>query len=85
MALLNRYAAATATLIFYESCHRIEKFLHNIFDVCGPDRTVSVCRELTKIHETILTAPIGEICKNIEHLTLKGEFVVSIAPQHYNL
>ena len=85
MGVLKRYAAADATLIFYESCHRIGKFLSNIFDVYGPDRTVSVCKELTKIHEIILTAPIGEICKNIENLTVKGEFVVSIAPQNYNL
>jgi 16S rRNA (cytidine1402-2'-O)-methyltransferase len=73
------------TLIFYESCHRVEKFLNNIFHIYGQDRVVSLSKELTKIHETILTAPIGEILKKIKNLTLRGEFAVLIAPQSYVL
>ncbi|MDR1366728.1 MAG: 16S rRNA (cytidine(1402)-2'-O)-methyltransferase [Puniceicoccales bacterium] len=83
--ILEKYATADATLIFYESCHRIEKFLSNIFDIYGPDRIVAICKELTKIHEIILTAPIKEICENIKNLTIKGEFVVSVAPRNYSL
>jgi 16S rRNA (cytidine1402-2'-O)-methyltransferase len=83
--ILEKYATGEATLIFYESCHRIEKFLNNIFHIYGPDRVVSLCKELTKIHETILTAPIGKILKEIKNLALRGEFAVLIAPNDYIL
>ncbi|MDR1907126.1 MAG: 16S rRNA (cytidine(1402)-2'-O)-methyltransferase [Puniceicoccales bacterium] len=83
--ILAKYATFDATLIFYESCHRVEKFLNNIFNIYGPNRIVSLCKELTKIHEIILTAPIGEILGSIKNLMIKGEFVVLIAPQNYSL
>ncbi|MDR0418405.1 MAG: 16S rRNA (cytidine(1402)-2'-O)-methyltransferase [Puniceicoccales bacterium] len=83
--ILERYVNTDATLVFYESCHRIDKFLNNIFDIYGPDRVVALCKELTKIHEMILTAPIKETCETIKNLTIRGEFIVSIAPQNYSL
>ena len=83
--ILEKYAAFEATLVFYESCHRIGKFLNNIFNVYGPNRVVSVCKELTKIYEKILTAPIEKIIPQLQKMSLKGEFVVLIAPKDYNL
>jgi 16S rRNA (cytidine1402-2'-O)-methyltransferase len=83
--ILEKYASSDATLIFYESCHRIEKFLNNIFLIYGPDRVVSICKELTKIHETILTASIADILLAIKTIPLKGEFVVLIAHRDYVL
>jgi 16S rRNA (cytidine1402-2'-O)-methyltransferase len=83
--ILEKYATLDATLVFYESCHRIEKFLNNISNVYGPERIASLCKELTKIHETILTAPIGEILLKIKKTTtIKGEFVILIAPANYS-
>jgi 16S rRNA (cytidine1402-2'-O)-methyltransferase len=83
--ILEQYATVDATLIFYESCHRIEKFLNNIFNAYGPNRVISICKELTKIHEMIITAPMVEIFKSIENLVIKGEFVLLIAPSNYTL
>ncbi|MDR1590703.1 MAG: 16S rRNA (cytidine(1402)-2'-O)-methyltransferase [Puniceicoccales bacterium] len=83
--ILEKYAAFEATLIFYESCHRIGKFLNNIFTVYGASRIVAICKELTKIHEAILTAPIADILIIVKEMTIKGEFVVLIAPQDYSL
>jgi 16S rRNA (cytidine1402-2'-O)-methyltransferase len=84
--ILEQYAAADGTLICYESCHRLEKFLHDIAHVYGPERVISIGKELTKIHETILTAPVGEILLDVKKtLIIKGEFVVLIAPDHYAL
>jgi len=40
-----------STIIIYESCHRIGKFLNDLVATLGPDRCISVCRELTKLHE----------------------------------
>jgi 16S rRNA (cytidine1402-2'-O)-methyltransferase len=83
--ILERYITFEITLIFYESCHRIEKFLNNIFHIYGPNRVISLCKELTKIHETILTAPIGDILSTIHKMAFKGEFVILIAPSNYRL
>jgi 16S rRNA (cytidine1402-2'-O)-methyltransferase len=83
--ILEKYAVIEATLIFYESCHRIEKFLNNIFILYGPHRIVSITKELTKIHETILTAPIGDLLVIAKEMAFKGEFVVLIAPSSYRL
>ncbi|MDR2806906.1 MAG: 16S rRNA (cytidine(1402)-2'-O)-methyltransferase [Puniceicoccales bacterium] len=83
--VLGQYAAFEATLIFYESCHRIEKFLNNVLNNYGPYRIVSLCKEMTKIHEMILTAPIGDLVEKIKKITIKGEFVLLIAPPNYQL
>jgi 16S rRNA (cytidine1402-2'-O)-methyltransferase len=83
--ILEKYATFEGTLICYESCHRIEKFLNNIFDSYGPDRIISIGKELTKIHETILTAPIADILIIVKEMVLKGEFVILIAPSNYSL
>jgi 16S rRNA (cytidine1402-2'-O)-methyltransferase len=84
--ILEQYAAADGTLVCYESCHRLEKLLHNIARVYGPERVVSLGKELTKIHEMILTATVGEVLKNVKKtLIIKGEFVVLIAPARYSL
>jgi 16S rRNA (cytidine1402-2'-O)-methyltransferase len=81
--ILEKYTTSEITLIFYESCHRIGKFLNNIFDIYGHNRIVSICKELTKIHETILTAPIVDILSMTHEMPFKGEFVILIAPLSY--
>jgi 16S rRNA (cytidine1402-2'-O)-methyltransferase len=83
--LLEQYASFEGTLLCYESCHRVEKFLTDIAHVYGPDRTISLCKELTKIHETILTAPISEILLQIKMMHIKGEFVILIGERGYEL
>ena len=47
------------------------------------DRTVSICRELTKIYEEVIIDKIDNILKNLNNLTLKGEFVIVIAKEGY--
>ncbi|MDR0590719.1 MAG: 16S rRNA (cytidine(1402)-2'-O)-methyltransferase [Puniceicoccales bacterium] len=84
--ILEQYAAAGGTLVCYESCHRLEKFLHDIAHVYGLERVISIGKELTKIHETIVTAPVGEVLLNVKKMiTIKGEFVVLVAPARYTL
>ena len=53
------------TIVLYESCHRILKFLDEIVETLGPHRCISVCRELTKLHETIHTGPSKEVREKI--------------------
>lgn len=83
--LLETYKNFPATLIFYESCHRIRAFLEDILEIMGKERIVTLCKELTKIHETILTAPIYQIVEKINVIGTKGEFVVLVAPEDFQL
>lgn len=63
----------TKTLIIYEAPHKITSTLNDILENLG-DRKITVCRELTKIHEEILRGNVSEI---IELLTNpKGEFII---------
>jgi len=74
----NKYfqqiADAKYTVALYESNHRIQKTLKQLSDVVDSDRTICVCRELTKKFETIYRGTVGGIADmNIKE---KGEFVV---------
>jgi 16S rRNA (cytidine1402-2'-O)-methyltransferase len=73
------------TVIIYESCHRIGKFLNDLVATLGPDRCISVCRELTKLHETVHTGPAGEVRDRVAQGSQKGEFVVCIAKAGFEL
>ncbi len=73
------------TVCLYESCHRIEKCLADIVSTLGPDRTVAVCKELTKLHEKWLVGKSGEVLEKLQSLSRKGEFVVLIASADYDL
>ena len=73
------------TIIIYESCHRIGKFLNDLVSTLGPDRCISVCRELTKLHETIHTGPASEVRDRVADGSQKGEFVICIAKDGFEL
>lgn len=68
----------TATLIFYESSHRVVEMLHDLVQVFGAQRLAVLARELTKLHETIRAAPLGELLDWVEadENQRRGEFVV---------
>jgi len=74
-----------STIIIYESCHRIGKFLNDLVATLGAERCISVCRELTKLHETVLTGPAGEVRDRVAKGSQKGEFVVLIAKAGFSL
>ena len=73
------------TIILYESCHRIEKFLNELVEILGPERCISVCRELTKLHETIFTGTAKEVREAVCNSSQKGEFVICIAKESFEL
>lgn len=82
---LEENRAAKMTLAVYESCHRIRAFAEEIAEILGGGRVVCFARELTKLHETILTGTIAEILPRLVGKNLKGEFVVLIAPADFVL
>ncbi|UPA28362.1 MAG: 16S rRNA (cytidine(1402)-2'-O)-methyltransferase [Verrucomicrobiota bacterium] len=83
LQLLEEFRNFNATLIFYESCYRVEAFLQDIAHVMGPQRVISVAKELTKLHETILTGTASDLLLQLP--PLKGEFAVLIAPPEFVL
>jgi 16S rRNA (cytidine1402-2'-O)-methyltransferase len=73
------------TIIIYESCHRIEKCIDDIVSTLGKDRIISVCREMTKLHETVFTGTAESVLEQLSRTSKKGEFVVLIAKQKFSL
>lgn len=78
---LGALVAESRTLIFYESGHRIVDALKDMREVFGAQREGVVARELTKIFETVLGAPLGELVERVEADAnqQRGEFVVLVA------
>lgn len=85
IAFLEKYRAFDYTLAFYESCHRIDKFAAEIAATLGPDRVVTIAKEVTKLHETFLVGRAADVAAQLARLSLKGEFVVLIAPVDFVL
>lgn len=65
----------SATIIFFEAPHRIQKTLHDLQTVFG-DIQVVICRELTKVHEEIRREPVSCSLAHFEKNEPRGEFVV---------
>ena len=84
-AFLEKYRDFAYTLALYESCHRIDKFADEIVAVLGPDRVVCIAKEVTKVHETFFIGPAGDVRDRLAKASLKGEFVVLIAPCDFTL
>lgn len=85
LAFLEKYRAFDYTLALYESCHRIDKFVAEIAEQLGPTRVVCVAKEVTKLHETFLIGPAADVQARLAKTSLKGEFVVLIAPGDFVL
>ena len=75
-----RVAACQETVAFYESPYRIIKTLTELGVAFSTSpRQMVVCRELTKMFETVYRGTIGEVLEKIKSDTIKGEFVVIVS------
>lgn len=82
---LKSYQDFGYTIVAYESCHRVIKFINDLVDSLGPNRCICVARELTKKHETVFSGPAYEVRQHIEQGSIKGEFVICIAKDGFVL
>jgi 16S rRNA (cytidine1402-2'-O)-methyltransferase len=67
------------TMIFYESPYRLVKTLQQFAEVFGPERQVSVCREISKIHEESVRGTVDEVAAHFKEHEPKGEIVIVLA------
>ncbi|HEV7436495.1 MAG TPA: 16S rRNA (cytidine(1402)-2'-O)-methyltransferase [Pseudorhizobium sp.] len=77
---LAELSRVPATLIFFESPHRIGATLATAADVVGPGRRAAVCRELTKTFEEFQRGTLEELASHYSERAVKGEIVLLVAP-----
>ena len=66
------------TMIFYEAPHKLLATLKDLSAAFGEDRCVSLCRELTKLHEEVVRTTLGEAVQKYTENAPRGEFVVVV-------
>ena len=79
MTRLNALAEETRTMIFYESPYRLVKTLTQFAGLFGAERRVSVCREISKIHEESVRGTLAEVIAHFTENEPKGEIVIVLA------
>ena len=76
---LESLVKETRTMIFYEAPHKLVSTLEDMAAVFGEDRPISLCRELTKLHEEVVRTTLGEAVAKYTANAPKGEFVLIVA------
>lgn len=76
MTRLNALKDETRTMIFYESPYRLLKTLTQFAEVFGAERPVSVCREISKIHEESVRGTLQEVIAHFTETEPRGEIVI---------
>lgn len=75
---LAELAADPRTVIIYESPLRLARTLRQLAEVFGADRPAAVCREISKLHETVNRATLGALAEFYEMNQAKGEIVIIV-------
>ncbi|MCQ2455082.1 MAG: 16S rRNA (cytidine(1402)-2'-O)-methyltransferase [Clostridia bacterium] len=66
------------TMLFYEAPHKLLKTLSDMAETFGKDRKTAICKELTKIHETVFLFTLGEAIEYFSENPPRGEYVLVI-------
>ena len=77
-AHLAELAGERRTMIFYEAPHKLRATLEDLAAAFGPERRISLCRELTKLHEEVRRTTLGEAVAWYEENPPRGEFVLVV-------
>ncbi len=80
---LNMIRDDASTLIFYESPHRLLKFLTDVLEVMG-DRELVIARELTKMYEEIYRGSVSDAIQKFSEVKPRGEFTIVIRGSNEN-
>ena len=68
----------TRTMVFHEAPHKLSATLRDLEEIFGPDRRISLCRELTKLHEQVWRTTLGQAAAHYAQNPAKGEFVLVV-------
>lgn len=77
-AHLDGLRSEMRTMIFYEAPHKLTATLADLSAVFGAERRISLCRELTKLHEEVLRTTLGEAAAYYAEHAPRGEFVLIV-------
>ena len=75
---LQELSSEKRTMIFYESPYKLYKTLEDFYEYFGPEREISISKELTKIFENTKRGKIKDFLDSYENKKLKGEFVIVV-------
>ena len=67
------------TILLYEAPHKLRATLDDLVQTLGPDRSVTLCRELTKLHEEIVKTTLGAAVEHYRANDPRGEYVLVVA------
>lgn len=73
---LDELRGERKTTILYEAPHRLKRTIADLLEVCGGDRRIAVCRELTKLNEEIMRTTLKEAAEHYENEDPRGEYVL---------
>lgn len=85
ISFFEKYRDFDYTVALFESCHRIDKAVDEIVATLGGTRVLCVAKEVTKLHETFWVGPASDVQARLAKASLKGEFVLLIAPHDFQL
>lgn len=77
---LTEVARERRTLVLYEAPHRLIKTLTDLRDACGPERTIVLARELTKLHEDVWRGSLADAVTHATTVEPRGEYALVLAP-----
>lgn len=77
---LEAAAKEGKSVVFFESPYRMGKLLVSLEEIFGPDSSIAIIREATKIHEEVIRGKTGEVASLCKDRNWKGEHVVVIHP-----
>ena len=73
---LQSLAGEQRTMVFYEAPHKLLNTLQDLLRAFGPDRRISLCRELTKLHEEVIRTTLQGALDYYQDLAPRGEYVL---------
>lgn len=76
---LQALAGEQRTMVFYEAPHKLLATLTDMAEVFGADRPISLCRELTKLHEEVIRTTLEQAIELYTQQPPRGEYVLVIA------
>lgn len=78
-ARLRQLGSEARTSVIFEAPHRVGRTLADLAEACGPDRPVTLARELTKMHEEVSPTTLGQALERAASIEPRGEWVIVLA------